>query len=220
MASPDTTPAPAPTAQPQAGSNVEMDNLAAAALTGATPSLDPASEEKEKDATAGAQQQTDGSADADAPAAAAAQSHPTAQDTATELKQTPTATSTTNPPRDPLTRKETEALGPATEAPITAPPTSSGPALSITLMLTTGARHPYKIDEKYLRNRKVEPSTLQGSEGTFEPRELSGYKLKELIWTDWRSEWEPRPASPSSIRLIILGRLIEDKASLKGEILQ
>ena len=80
-------------------------------------------------------------------------------------------------------------------------------------MLTTGARHPYKIDEKYLRNRKVE---ALGPDGTFDPRELSGYKLKELIWTDWRSEWEPRPASPSSIRLIILGRLLDDKASLKG----
>ena len=89
-------------------------------------------------------------------------------------------------------------------------------------MLTTGARHPYKIDEKYLRARKVEG--LGGGESggesgsTFDPREISGYKLKELIWTDWRSEWEARPASPSSIRLIILGRLVEDKAALKGEI--
>ena len=79
-------------------------------------------------------------------------------------------------------------------------------------MLTTGARHPYKIDEKYLKNRKVET----GVDGTFDPREISAYKLKELIWTDWRSEWEPRPVSPSSIRLIILGRLLEDKAALRG----
>ena len=85
--------------------------------------------------------------------------------------------------------------------------------LSITLMLITGARHPYKIDEKYLQSRKV---NAMNSEGKFDPREISGYKLKELIWTDWRSEWEPRPASPSSIRLIILGRLLEDKAPLKG----
>ena len=83
-------------------------------------------------------------------------------------------------------------------------------------MLTTGARHPYKIDEKYLRSRKVEDVGSEGSKGSFDPREISGYKLKELIWTDWRSEWEPRPASPSSIRLIILGRLVEDKAALKG----
>jgi hypothetical protein len=122
-----------------------------------------------------------------------------------------------------LTRLQSEAgLGPATESPIVPPlpTTDRGPILSITLMLTTGARHPYKIDEKYLRSRKVEGLGGEAStdgESTFDPREISGYKLKELIWTDWRSEWEPRPASPSSIRLIILGRLVEDKAALKGK---
>jgi hypothetical protein len=82
-------------------------------------------------------------------------------------------------------------------------------------MLTTGARHPYKIDEKYLTSRKVSAYT---DDGSFEPRCLSGYQLKELIWTDWRQEdWEARPASPSSIRLILMGRMIEDKGVLKGE---
>lgn len=84
-------------------------------------------------------------------------------------------------------------------------------------MLTTGARHPYKIDEKYLTNRKV---VAESAEGKFDPREISGYKLKELIWTDWRAEWEPRPVSPSSIRLIILGRFVEDGGALKGEFQQ
>ena len=55
-----------------------------------------------------------------------------------------------------------------------------------------------------------------GTGNAFEPRELSGYQLKELIWTDWREEWQSRPASPSSIRLIILGRMIEDKSMLRG----
>lgn len=82
-------------------------------------------------------------------------------------------------------------------------------------MLTTGARHPYKIDEKYLSSRKVSSLT---AEGVFDPRCLSGYQLKELIWTDWRQEdWEERPASPSSIRLILMGRMIEDKGVLRGE---
>lgn len=125
---------------------------------------------------------------------------------------TDAAPSSSEPPT--LTRKETEALGPATDAPITAAATSAGPALSISLMLTTGARHPYKIDEKYLKNRKVD---AKNAEGQFEPQEISGYQLKELIWTDWRNEWEPRPASPSSIRLIFMGRMIEDKMALKGE---
>lgn len=128
-------------------------------------------------------------------------------------------TSSSKPPNR-LTRAQSEALGPATEAPIHPPlPTTistttgepRGPTLSITLMLTTGARHPYKLDEKYLRSRKVDiPS------GPFDPREISGYKLKELIWTDWRNEWEPRPATPASIRLIVMGRLVDDKAVLKG----
>ncbi|KAK4543538.1 hypothetical protein LTR36_005433 [Oleoguttula mirabilis] len=117
---------------------------------------------------------------------------------------------TSEPAPAPLTRKQTEALGPATEAPI-APPASTGPVLSITLMLTTGARHPYKIDEKYLRNRNCQ---ALASDGTFDPRELNGYKLKELIWTDWRNEWEPRPAAPSSIRLIIWGKMLDDKKML------
>lgn len=111
-----------------------------------------------------------------------------------------------------MKRKASEALGPATDAAIT-PPASTGPVLSITLMLTTGARHPYKIDEKYLTNRGA---TAQNADGSFDPLQVSGYKLKELIWTDWRTEWEPRPATPSSIRLIIWGKMVDDKKMLSG----
>ena len=112
-------------------------------------------------------------------------------------------------------RTQSEALGPATDGPI-APvsDSSAGLTLSISLMLITGARHPYKIDEKYLRNRQV---TAVDTDGNFDPQELSGYQLKELIWIDWRPEWDPRPANPSSIRLIILGRMIEDKALLRSK---
>jgi hypothetical protein len=84
-------------------------------------------------------------------------------------------------------------------------------------MLTTGARHPYTLDEKYLRSRKV-TTTVDKITGDFDPRLLSGYQLKELIWIDWRSEWEPRPANPSFIRLILMGRMLEDKVALKGMI--
>lgn len=84
-------------------------------------------------------------------------------------------------------------------------------------MLTTGARHPYKIDEKYLSSRNKVSSCVTSS-GTFDPRCLSGYQLKELIWTDWRVEdWEARPVSPSFIRLILMGRMIEDKGVLRGK---
>jgi hypothetical protein len=113
-----------------------------------------------------------------------------------------------------LSRSKTAelALGPDGEpAQITDP---SIPALRITLMLTTGARHAYTISQKYLTSRKV---TAVDAHGAFDPREMSGYKLKELIWTDWRSEWEDRPRDPSSIRLIIMGRMIDDKVNLKGK---
>lgn len=47
------------------------------------------------------------------------------------------------------------------------------------LLLTTGARHPYKIDEKYLKKRNVTVEAM-------DPYNISVYTLKELIWRDWR----------------------------------
>lgn len=76
------------------------------------------------------------------------------------------------------------------------------------LLLTTGARHPYKIDEKYLKKRNVTVEAM-------DPYNISVYTLKELIWRDWREEWETRPTSPSSIRLIHFGRMLDDKSPLK-----
>jgi hypothetical protein len=82
-----------------------------------------------------------------------------------------------------------------------------GPELVITLLLTTGARHPFKIDRKYLKRRSVKVEND-------DPFNMSVYTLKELIWREWRSEWEPQPSSPSSIRLISFGKLLDDKAPL------
>ncbi|KAH0547730.1 hypothetical protein FGG08_000220 [Glutinoglossum americanum] len=87
-------------------------------------------------------------------------------------------------------------------------PKPASPSIQITLLLITGARHPYKVDEKYLRKRDVNFADN-------DPFTISVYTLKELIWKDWREEWEPRPTNPSSIRLIQFGRLLEDKAQLK-----
>jgi len=83
----------------------------------------------------------------------------------------------------PLTREKTApAIGPATDKPTPVPKQSEieGPALFITLLLSsTGARHPYKLDEKYLRKRNV---AVDGNN----PINMSLYKLKELILRDWR----------------------------------
>lgn len=82
----------------------------------------------------------------------------------------------------PLTRKETApAIGSSSDKPIPVPKESdlAGPTLIITLLLTNGARHPYKIDERYLKKRAVNVDDNN-------PVNLSVYTLKELIWREWR----------------------------------
>ncbi|KAF2145583.1 uncharacterized protein K452DRAFT_220363 [Aplosporella prunicola CBS 121167] len=111
-------------------------------------------------------------------------------------------------PKAELTRAETEAIGPASDNPAAKPDTTAGPVVVITLLLTSGARHPYKIDEKYLKKRGVDVENM-------DPFNISVYTLKELIWRDWREEWEPRPSSPSAIRLISFGRMLDDKQPLR-----
>ena len=111
-----------------------------------------------------------------AQSSADAQNESHIQSTAT---QTSFTTDGTPPvvPRD--FRKESEAIGPAIDAPSVQPDPASGPALMITLLLPTGARHPFKIDERYLRKRNV---TVEG----MSPLNISVYNMKELIWRDWR----------------------------------
>ena len=93
----------------------------------------------------------------------------------------PAASSSAPPPaRNELNRTETEAaLGPSTDGPAANPDNSNGPTVVIMLLLTTGARHPYKIDEKYLKKRNVTVEEM-------DPYNISVYTLKELIWRDWR----------------------------------
>ncbi|RAL13034.1 uncharacterized protein BO97DRAFT_50777 [Aspergillus homomorphus CBS 101889] len=83
----------------------------------------------------------------------------------------------------------------------------SGPHLVITLLLITGSRHPFKIDAAYLKKQSVNVEN-------HDPFAMSVYTLKELIWREWRQDWEPRPSSPSSIRLISFGKLLDDKSPL------
>jgi hypothetical protein len=61
---------------------------------------------------------------------------------------------------------------------------TTGPSIIINLLLaSTGTRHPYKIDEKYLVKRGVK---AKGTGDSFDPFVISVYTLKELIWQDWR----------------------------------
>lgn len=120
-----------------------------------------------------------------------------------ESKSAPVTTSltTTNPPHTvdhaPAVALAQSTTPPSmdTDEPKTAPETSTehsdegsgkeveedaGPSLVITLLLTTGSRHPFTIDGKYLTKRSV---NVENSD----PFLMSVYTLKELIWREWRS---------------------------------
>jgi hypothetical protein len=89
------------------------------------------------------------------------------------------AAAATAPPAN-LSRTETEAIGPSTDTPAAVPDSSNGPVVVIMLLLpSTGARHPYKIDERYLKKRNVHPENMDAYN-------ITVYTLKELIWRDWR----------------------------------
>lgn len=86
-----------------------------------------------------------------------------------------------SPPTSLVRQQTAPAIGPASDKPTPIPkePAGAGPFLMITLLLNTGARHPYRIDEKYLKKRNV---NVPGND----PVNMSVYTLKELIWRDWR----------------------------------
>jgi hypothetical protein len=132
------------------------------------------------------------------------------------LSTKPPATQTSTAPE--LSRLNSVAIGPSTDTTLarsTSVAETANPVCSITLLLTSGARHPYKLDEKYLTKRNVDVPGVTES-GKKDPFSISVYTLKELILREWREEWEAQPSSPSSIRLIHFGHLLDDKTPLKG----
>lgn len=142
---------------------------------------------------------------------------PVRTDTTTALAQALAAPSDAPPatvlvPPSNRTRSQSTAIGPSTDQvdPIIKEEDQSSPKLELTLLLTNGARHPFLIDSKYLAKRNV---TVQEDD----PFNLSVYKLKELILREWRDEWEQKPSSPSYIRLISFGKLLDDKTAIKGK---
>lgn len=127
----------------------------------------------------------------------------------------PSSSAHTSSDKPQASRPDSVAIDEAAESVPEAISPDAEPALTITLMLITGARHPYKIDEKYLAKRNVTVPGLTET-GKKDPLSVSVYTLKELILREWRDEWEAAPSSPSSIRLIFFGRLLDDSAQLKG----
>lgn len=109
--------------------------------------------------------------------------------------------SPTSFPQNLLSREKTApAIGPSSDKPTPVPKESdiTGPILMITLLLTNGARHPYKIDEKYLKKRSV---NVEGNN----PINMSTYTLKELIWREWREGKSSLDSDRMIGRILIFG---------------
>ncbi|PNH58469.1 hypothetical protein VD0002_g9058 [Verticillium dahliae] len=138
------------------------------------------------------------------------------EDTIAAAAPTATTPTTTTPQSPRAARSDSLAIGPSVEhvQPVTPAHPPDSPVCNITLLLTTGARHPYRLDEKYLAKRNV-AVPAKTDDGKSDPFSISVYTLKELILREWREEWDAKPASPSSIRLIHFGKLLDDKDQLK-----
>ncbi|KAG9206052.1 hypothetical protein G6514_006331 [Epicoccum nigrum] len=125
--------------------------------------------------------------------------------TSSEATQPTAAPSAASPARNELNRTETEAaLGPSTDGPAANPDNSNGPTVVIMLLLTTGARHPYKIDEKYLKKRNVTVEEM-------DPYNISVYTLKELIWRDWREDCRFQTEAPNVVHMTVKPQEVVDE---------
>ncbi|KAJ4301877.1 hypothetical protein N0V90_003973 [Kalmusia sp. IMI 367209] len=132
---------------------------------------------------------------------------PPAQEALPQESIEPATAAKLAPPAD-LNRSETEAIGPSTDTPAANPDTSNGPVVVIMLLLTTGARHPYKIDERYLKKRNVTVDDM-------DPYNISVYTLKELIWRDWREDCRFQTEAPNVVHMTIKPQEIVDEEDAK-----
>lgn len=159
--------------------------------------------------------------------AASEQVEPKSEDKANDMAASPSSPSkgkdkeetATRPPGLELRQDSVMAIGPAQDEikAITPGIDDIGPVCNITLLLTSGSRHPYKINAKYLSRRNV-AIPEETEDGMPDPFSISIYTLKELILREWRSDWAGKPTSPSSIRLIHFGKLLDDKEPLKSKL--
>ncbi|KAL1599676.1 hypothetical protein SLS60_007479 [Paraconiothyrium brasiliense] len=135
---------------------------------------------------------------------------PHTQDTLSQESIEPVEAASTLKPAPPvdLNRSETEAIGPSTDTPAANPDSSNGPVVVIMLLLTTGARHPYKIDERYLKKRNVTVDDM-------DPYNVSVYTLKELIWRDWREECRFQTEAPNVVHMTVKPQEIVDEEDAK-----
>ncbi|KAK6189521.1 hypothetical protein LQW54_013191 [Pestalotiopsis sp. IQ-011] len=188
--------------------SVEMDNLppksqdpsGASAAPGATSSTiaDPAARDAQS-----AQQ---------IPAPDNSEDIATSQNTETTA---PSAKALGKAPATAAETKDPDAIGPADSQSEQSAPGE----LTVDILIiipSTGNRHPFKINEKYLKKRNVNVTGVT-EDGKVDPFSITVYTLKELVLREWRTEWETPPREPTSIRLIKMGKMLDDKATLSHE---
>ncbi|CAK7239473.1 MAG: hypothetical protein STHCBS139747_000904 [Sporothrix thermara] len=199
----------APLSQPTAESSGEE----ASAVPAATADVvEPAAATTATTATTTATTATTAAATTETPAEKVAVSAETAAPAEAEASSAGGVMEAPRPPPPAVVRSATNQDDEI--APVAAATTGGALMCNITLLLPTGNRHPFKIDDRYLNKRGVEVPELTDA-GLKDPFSISVYKLKELILREWREDWESKPASPSSIRLIHFGKLLDDKEQLK-----
>ncbi|KAI1848162.1 hypothetical protein JX266_005875 [Neoarthrinium moseri] len=137
-------------------------------------------------------------------------SQPSASDAATPAA--PSAKAMGKAPATASEPAEQDAIGPADSH---QEPASSGElAVDILLILPqTGNRHPFRINERYLKKRNVNVTGVT-EDGKMDPFSITVYTLKELILREWRKDWDTPPREPTSIRLIKMGKMLDDKLPL------
>lgn len=191
-----TTTISSPSQPPKLQGALELDDLSKASLAKEDGSAVPPNGENDGAAAA---------APATTQKPLANDSEPTAQSDDQSIKGT-------EPPT--AAEEEPMAIGPADSS---EEGVKGEPVIEIMLIVTSSnTRHPFKIHEKYLRRRNVNVTALD-EEGKMDITSITVYTLKELILRDWRQEWEAAPREPTSIRLIRMGKLLEDKSTLKSK---
>ena len=74
-------------------------------------------------------------------------------------------------------------------------------SISITLLHISGEKVTVSVDDAFMGKH----SQIITSSSSF-----SVYQFKHCILADWNEKWGPAPPSPSYIRLIFLGKVLDD----------
>lgn len=102
-----------------------------------------------------------------------------------------------------------EATGISETDPVSSPsvPVASVP-IHITLLLVSGLRVPLTVDTDFISSHEL-PSDP--------PHSLLIGSVKSALFTDWKEEWGIAPVSPTNIRFIHYGKVLDDSQTLQGK---